>query len=184
MSNVRRRRKHQSVKHVAAVHCTAVPGRPSARPANHRSFRNAALPALEWAVRPLAASEPSAVLGRRCATLVFHRRLSVEAHIKEQRHMSQTTSAQREQPKVGARVWQPFISLALCRAAAPRRKASGSTGVARATAAVPLRRHAVSNSGLGSARRAVAHGRVPNTAVNRTSNSGLRPLSAAGYLRR
>jgi len=117
----------------------------------------------------------------RC--LVFRRFFSVEAPIEEQRHMSQTTSAEREQPKVGVCVSQSVISLALRRVAAPGRKASGGTGFL-AAGVVPLWHHAVSNSGFRSAHRAVAHGRMPNTAVNRTSNSGLRPPSAAGYLRR
>ena len=116
--------------------------------------------------------------------LVFHRRLSVEAHIKERRRMSQTTSAQREQLKVGARVWQPFISLALRHTAAPRRKAGLATRFARATCVALLRHQCVSEGSRVSARRAVAHGRLPNTAVNRTSNIRLRLLSAAGYLRR
>ena len=117
--------------------------------------------------------------------LVFHRRLSVEAHIKERRRMSQTTSAQREQLKVGARVWQPFISLALCHTAAPRRKAGLATRFARATCVALLRHQCVSEGSFRvSTRWAVAHRRVPNTAVNRTSNIRLRLLSAAGYLRR
>ena len=45
-------------------------------------------------------------------------------------------------------------------------------------------RVAVSEFGFGSAHSAVAHGHQPNSSVNRTSNSGLRPPSAAGYLKR
>ena len=93
-------------------------------------------------------------------------------------------NAKHKQPLVGVLPGQPVCSLALRSTAAPGRKVGSGTGFARAAGITPLRHQPVSEGGLVSAHRAIAHGPLPNTTVNRTSNSGLRPLSAAGYLRR
>ena len=51
-------------------------------------------------------------------------------------------------------------------------------------AAMPLLAPALLFSSTARSRGAKCFEPTPNTSVNRTSNSGLRPLSAAGYLKR
>ena len=93
-------------------------------------------------------------------------------------------SSTREHHCIRTGKCQSSFSLALRSTAAPGQQVGLGTGFARAEGITPLRRQCVSQVGLGSARWAVAHGHQPNPSVNRTSNSGLRPLSAAGYFKR
>ena len=64
------------------------------------------------------------------------------------------------------------------------RKVGSGTGFTGAAGAGRLKHRNVSEGGLHSSRLAVARGPKPNPTVKGTSNSGLRPLSAAPYLRR
>jgi hypothetical protein len=72
------------------------------------------------------------------------------------------------------------VSLALrSTAALGRNRGGGGTGFVSAASIAPLRQEHVSKGSFGLARWAVAHGRLPNTSVKRTHNSGRRWYASA-----
>ena len=154
---------------------SALPGRPSARPANHRGLRSSAVPALKWAVRPqAAASVPLAVLGRRCAALC-----SSTASSLKRRSKSSSNQARE-------RIWSAkrslFSNSTRGFAAAAIANTNTNASSLSVVGAGALVREAAKRATIG-ARSALSHAR-PNLSIERTSSSKLRLLPAAAHVER
>jgi len=159
------------VKYVALALAKALPGRPSARPANHRDMR----------MRPHAGARAGCPSHARPALR------SLCLHERDAPASSQLTHSSKHKALHRASVNKHNRSRALrlqsrnhahrCAAALGAR----SGGMAMGSR---LRSQSVSLVLLSTPASSVCSGLRPNPSVNRTSNSGLRPPSAAGYLER
>ena len=163
---------HHVLNRSGSACATAVLGRPSARPANHRAARCRSSPALVWAARPAAVSAPSVVLATALLCAGSKALLGLKQH----------RSAEHGQPVLGTSGQRRCGLLVLRSSAAPRHWGRAGASFARSASArmVWLRKGAAFVARHGR----LGQTRVPNPSVNRTSNIKLRLLSAAGYLER